>query len=330
MHHALNRLFLRGLPVGCGPFFAFSKAQALARACATAWLCAAFTASTAQSTNVGVPETGTLAVPAGTASFIFRDQRGRPDRPITVHSHRPTACGAHCPILFVMHGNTRNAAGYRDHWVPWADTLGLVILAPEFNRQDWPGSRSYNQGDMAAQANPAMWSYSVIEHLFDAVRTTQTCYRIFGHSAGAQFVHRFLVALPNNRASLALMANAGWYTLPEWREDRASFQWPHSLVGARVGEAGVRAALYKPAVVLLGEADNNPSVSDLDQAAGSRAQGPHRLARGLYYWEQVNAVAHEMGITLPWALVRVPGVGHDAKGMTDAAARFMQSSALER
>ncbi|MFM8696553.1 MAG: hypothetical protein ACKOEN_07715, partial [Betaproteobacteria bacterium] len=150
-----------------------------------------------------------LDIPVGTHSVVFQDGRGRPDRPITVHTHRPSRCVAACPILFVMHGNTRNAAAYRDHWVPWADTLGLMVLAPEFNRRDWPGSRSYNQGDMAAQSDPAMWSYSVVEHLFDAVRTTQAHYLIFGHSAGAQFVHRLLMALPNNRASMAMIANAG-------------------------------------------------------------------------------------------------------------------------
>lgn len=288
--------------------------------------CAAAQASCAQQAPVEAADHRAVAIPPGTSSFTFRDARGRADRPITVHSHRPAACAAQCPIMFVMHGNTRNAAGYRDHWVTWADTQGFVVLAPEFNRQDWPGSRSYNQGDMAAQANPALWSYSVIEHLFDAVRTTQTHYRIFGHSAGAQFVHRFLYALPHNRASMALIANAGWYTLPEWREDRVSFKWPHSLVGARVGEEGARAALVKPVVVLLGEADNKSTDADLDQSAGSQAQGPHRLARGLYYWDQVHAAAREMGVGLPWTLVRVPGVGHDAKGMTDAAAKVLQGS----
>lgn len=260
-----------------------------------------------------------LDVPPGTSSFVFNDGRGRADVSITVYSHRPARCAANCPILFVMHGNTRNAEGYRDHWVTWAEAQGFVVLAPEFTRMDWPGSRSYNQGNLAASADPRRWSYSVIEHLFDAVRTTQTTYRIFGHSAGAQFVHRLLYLLPDNRASLAIIANAGWYTLPEWREGRAPYPWPHSLVNARVGEPGARAALAKPVLVLLGEADTQIDDPDLDQAPGSKAQGPHRLARGQFYWDQVNSLARELGITSPWRLVKVPGVGHDAKGMTEAA-----------
>jgi pimeloyl-ACP methyl ester carboxylesterase len=291
---------------------------------------AAIASSSAASAVVVPAAMPAVAVPPGTGSFTFRDARGRPDLPITVFSHRPAQCAADCPILFVMHGNTRNAAGYRDHWVSWADALGFVVLAPEFTRRDWPGSRRYNQGDMAAQADPQRWSFSVVEHLFDAVRTTQTHYRIFGHSAGAQFVHRLLYALPHNRASLVLVANAGWYTLPEWREGKAAYPWPHSLVGARVGEQGARAALGKPVVLLLGEADHKTDDADLDQAPGSQAQGPHRLARGLFYWDQIRALAAESGVGLAWTLVRVPGVGHDAKAMTDAAAPFMRGEAAPR
>jgi hypothetical protein len=35
-------------------------------------------------------------------------------------------------------------------------------------------------------------------------------------------------------------------------------------------------------------------------------------------------LARELQSPWPWTLIRVPGVGHDAKGMTDAAARELQ------
>lgn len=267
-----------------------------------------------------VAEAQPLDVPPGTSQFTFTDIRGRAETPITVFSHRPASCDASCPILFVMHGNTRNAAAYLSHWVAWAEASGVLVLAPQFGGRDWPGSRSYNQGDVGASAEPARWSFSVIEHLFDAVRTTQKDYRIFGHSAGAQFVHRLLFLLPDNRASVALMANAGWYTLPQWLESQTPFAWPHSMRASRTGERGVRAALAKQVVLLLGEADIQESAPDLDQSAASRAQGPHRLARGEHFFSMAQRAAAELGLPLNWRLVRVPGVGHDAKGMSRAAA----------
>ena len=240
-----------------------------------------------------------------------------------VYSHRPLQCQAPaaCPIQFVMHGNSRTAQGYRDYWVAAANQHGFVVLAPEFTRAAWPGSRSYNQGDVAASDDSRLWAFSVVEHLFDEVRTSQTHYRIFGHSAGAQFVHRMMALLPDNRASQAVVANAGWYTLPEWREERTNFPWPHSLFRARVGEPGTRAALSKPTLILLGEDDTDTRDPDLDQSPGSQAQGLHRLARGLNYFEFSRKLATELGMSLPWRLVRVPHTGHSGRGMSEAAAR---------
>ena len=37
------------------------------------------------------------AVPSGRWSFVFTDQKGRPDRPIRVFTYRPKACDATCP-----------------------------------------------------------------------------------------------------------------------------------------------------------------------------------------------------------------------------------------
>ena len=262
-----------------------------------------------------------IEVPMGTSSFTFADARGRVDRPMTVYSHRPAQCRAECPIQFVMHGNSREAKNYRDYWIQAADTHGFIVLAPEFSRQNWPGSRSYNQGDVAASPDPSRWSYSAVEHLFDEVRGSHTHYRIFGHSAGAQFVHRLLALLPDNRVNQAVIANAGWYTLPEWRADRVSYSWPHSLHQSRTGEAGARALLGKPVLLMLGENDVDPNDPDLDQAPGSRAQGRNRLERGQHFLQQALEVGASLGLTLPWRLVRVPETGHSGKGMSEAAAR---------
>ena len=38
---------------------------------------------------------------------------------------------------------------------------------------------------------------------------------MFGHSAGGQFVHRFVQFKPNSRVNYAISANAGWYTVPD-------------------------------------------------------------------------------------------------------------------
>jgi hypothetical protein len=45
-------------------------------------------------------------VPSGRWSFVFTDQKGRPDRPIRVFTYRPQQCDTRCPILIVGDGQT--------------------------------------------------------------------------------------------------------------------------------------------------------------------------------------------------------------------------------
>jgi hypothetical protein len=44
-------------------------------------------------------------VPSGRWSFVFTDQKGRPDRPIRVFTYRPKQCDETCPIVIVLHGD---------------------------------------------------------------------------------------------------------------------------------------------------------------------------------------------------------------------------------
>ena len=270
-----------------------------------------------------LPVSAATPVPSGKWSFMFTDKKGRADKPLRVYTYRPRQCDSTCPIQFVMHGASRTASNYRDYWELLADRYGFLVIAPEFAAKDWPG-RSYNLGEADSTADREKWGYAVVEHLFDEMRDGQKDYRIFGHSAGAQFVHRMLFLLPENRASLAIMANAGWYTMPEWRSDKAAAKWPHSLVGAPggAGEAPLKAALEKKAWVILGESDTDPNDARLDKSDASMKQGANRLERGENFFGAVTGAAGTLGAKLGWQLATVPGVGHDGNKMSRASAEI--------
>jgi poly(3-hydroxybutyrate) depolymerase len=263
-------------------------------------------------------------IPQGKWSFVWTDAKGRADRPMRVYTYRPRLCkDKPCPIQFVLHGLQRNASTYRDYWVFIAEAHGLIVVAPEFSQRHWAGGAGYNQGDVADQADREKWGFSAIEHLFDEVREGQADYRIFGHSAGAQFVHRMMMFRPDHRAAVAVAANPGWYTMPEWREDRKVEPFPYSLVKARVGEKELRRAFERRFVLMLGEKDNDPNAENLSKTEGALKQGANRFDRGENFFKAASAAARELGVNFAWELVEVPGVAHEGEAMSRAAADYI-------
>lgn len=262
-------------------------------------------------------------IPPGKWSFVFTDAKGHADRPIRVYTYRPNKCDSKCPIVFVMHGVSRTASRYRDYWELPADGHNVIVVAPEFNTRYWPREENYSLGEVAQQTDREKWAYSAVEHLFDEVRDGQNGYAIFGHSAGAQFVHRMAFFRPDNRATVMVAANAGYYLMPEWRKDKAGAPYPYSLVESRVGETELRQALQRRLIVMLGDKDIDPDHPDLRKSAGAMKQGPNRLERGESFFKAATAAAGEMGVKLAWELIEVPDLAHSAERMSRAAAQTL-------
>src|SRR6218665_568671 len=113
---------------------------------------------------------------------------------VAVSSYAPPACAAKpCPLLIAIHGMGRNAKGARDAWKDAADRAGFLVLAPRFDKDQFP-RRRFQQGGVRGGPDKAKWTFGLSERLFDAARPSGrvagTSSTIFGHPAGAQFVHR--------------------------------------------------------------------------------------------------------------------------------------------
>jgi len=263
-------------------------------------------------------ETPTLFAQTGPAESSYADPL---PATIAVSSYAPPACAAKpCPLLIAVHGMGRNAKGARDAWKAAADQAGFLVLAPRFDNDQFP-SRLFQQGGVRGEPDKAKWTFSVIERLFDAARASGrvagNSYTIFGHSAGAQFVHRMIMLMPEARIATAAVANAGYYTLPVLAGERA---YPYSLKGTPAADATLARALAKPMLVMLGDQDIDPNHHQLNRSRGAEEQGPTRFARGQHFMAAANDEARRLGVTLRWREVDVPGVAHDQRGMAKAAA----------
>lgn len=257
----------------------------------------------------------------GHGNFAPSDARG-----VTVRYWLPENFATDAPILFVLPGIDRDARAYRDVWVPHARRAGALLLVPEFDPVAYPGSRSYNLGNMFnSQGRPRPrweWSFSKIEDLFEQIRDmvggSQACYRIYGHSAGAQFVQRLALFVPEARIETAVSANAGWYTFPDF-----SARYPYGLAGTRLSERDLTIAFGQDYVILLGDQDVDQTHPTLRNTAEALGQGPNRMARGLAFFEAARAKAAELGVPFRWRRSIVRGATHSNADMAAAAAHVL-------
>ena len=259
-------------------------------------------------------------VPGGKLSWVWKDAKGNADRPMRVYTYRPQACDSSCPIVIVLHGASRKASDYRDYWELPADRYKFLVIAPEFSEEHWPKSEGYNLGGVGKEPDKEKWVFATIDHLFDEMRVDQAGYVLFGHSAGAQVAHRMALLRPDNRASVIVAANAGWYTMPEFRKEKAKDPFPYSLVNSPSGEAELRKALARRMIVMAGEKDVDPNAEKLSKTEGAMKEGANHLDRAENFFKAATASSNDLGVKLAWTLVEVPGVAHDGRSMSKAAA----------
>lgn len=262
-----------------------------------------------------------LASP-GRVAISFEDA-GNPDRALTLEAYRAEAFRPGRPVVFVQHGMGRNGDEYRDFWIPAADRHGLLILAITYGAEAWPTPETYNNGlvfDEAGAVRPReAWGYAVLPRVFAASREAGLIAggtaHLFGHSAGAQFVHRMIASIGAGPFAPVMAGNAGWYTLPDL--DR---RFPEGLGGIGLGESDLARFLATPMTILAGSADTETSGPSLPAHDAALAQGPHRFARAHAFLEAGREAASRLGTACAWRLVVADGIGHDGAAMSRMAA----------
>ena len=259
----------------------------------------------------------------GKQYFIFKEATAVKDKPIRVWYYSPSNRPDTLPILMMMHGAERNASAYLDQWIPVANLYGYVIVAPEFSKEDYAGASRYNQGNVFSEkasnfSNKDVWTFSVIEPLFDYVKNEThnfyPSYYLSGHSAGAQFVHRFLYFVPENRASKVMMANSGWYTLPDF-----TTEFPFGLKNSPVSSKDIKTVFGKDVFVVLGEADTDTTSANFQKGPEYSKQGNTRFERGNFYFKYCLETAKRFNAIFNWKLATLPGVAHSNAETAKAA-----------
>ena len=263
-------------------------------------------------------------LPVGASIYGLVEHTGVTRDPIRVYAYRSVGWKPGNVIVVVFHGMNRNAEDYRSGWVGHADENNLLVICPEFTQAKYPGPRYYNTGNIMDNTSgngrlqpKSSWVFPAIDRIISDIKTRTNAHEspvvVFGHSAGAQMVHRYAIFGGRTDAGLIMPANAGWYTMPD-----SSVSFPYGLGRVPMSREELVSVFAKPVVVLLGEADVNRT-SNLRMTPEADRQGQNRLARGKTFFETAKNKAAEIGVPFNWKLVTVPGVGHQGAKMANAA-----------
>lgn len=229
------------------------------------------------------------------------------------------------PMLMVFHGVDRNAEDYRNHAQGLGDRHAAIVVAPEFDRERFPGKK-YQHGGLRQDAKtkavspPEEWTWSLVPQIALEIRRregrTDMPYYLIGHSAGGQFVGR-LAGFVESDASRILVANPSSYLFPS-----QAIEFPYGFGGLPMDlsdEQRVKRYLAQPLTIYLGTKDNERD-DDLDTSPEADQQGNTRLERGRKVFDAARRLAQEKGWEFRWTLVEAEDVGHDHGKMFDSPA----------
>jgi len=297
---------------------------------------------------------GRIHLHQGSGNVLVEGGIGHEEKLITIFYHRPEGFGPDSPILFVLPGAGRNAWDYRDAWVEAAEEQGILVLSLRYPETTYD-FHGYHMGGVVEASNllelvtipegsaqamldetrltvepserPSEWIFHDFDRIFERVAATVESerggYDIFGHSAGAQILHRMVLFRPDTKARRIVAANAGFYTLPDH-----GVGLPFGLGGTPVDEEDLRDAFRSRLILLLGEEDDHREVGGTFlRSPSADAQGAGRLQRGRHFYEAARTRARQLDVELRWTLETVPGVGHDQEGMARAAAELLYGGA---
>ena len=251
----------------------------------------------------------------GEGCFLYKVEAGNFSIPI--YYYLPNQLLPNTKVIFAMHGEQRNAEDYRNDWRNiynrnGNDNSNFILLAPQFEQKWFPLAAGYNLGNMFTEdlntLNPQdQWAFTEIENIFELVkRSTKinaTNYYLYGHSAGAQFVHRMVIFMPHARIKKAIAAEAGSYTIPDEHTDYpCGFK---KKTGDRLPSVDLKRTFSTPMTIILGTKDNKPLSNEHDTYSCDAEQGSNRLMRGEYFYTKVKSIADNRKEDLQWTLKKV-------------------------
>ena len=227
-------------------------------------------------------------------------------------------------IMFIIHGASRKAEQSLNDWLPLVEGRDVVLIAPEFSKEFYNEyaylMKTTKTGRKLKDASRDLESSlgNIFNFFVSKLKISTKKFRLYGHSGGSQFVHRYLLLSDETRVDKVAMANAGFYTFAN-----PAIKYPFGIKNMDVSDERLQWFLSLKGGVFLGGEDNNSKHSSLPVMRKAKKQGDHRLERGTNFFNHLVGLGVKKNMPFRWRYQVVPGVSHDNAGMSLVAADFL-------
>ena len=225
-------------------------------------------------------------------------------------------------LIVVVHGSERNFIGYRDNFVPLAETHSCIVLAPLFpvepgRPDDWPSYKLLRSGGVAYD-NVLL---SMVEQVGTRYRLDDERFLLYGFSGGGHFAHRFYYAHPERLHGVSIGAPGVVTLLNRDYDYWVGVRNFKSVFGKEISLNTMRDV---PVHTVIGGDDTETWEITIKHGnpwwmEGADIAGLDRQARIKSLVDSLERQDIKVRQDV------VPGVAHDAEPMTDAVADFFDS-----
>mgnify|MGYP003324454423 FL=1 len=246
----------------------------------------------------------------------------KPD--IDIFYSSPKSINANTKLLFLVHGGSRAAEKYINDWISLSKDRNVVLVAPEFSKKYYPeyAFLMMSKENGKSLNDESLYINNSLGLLFDffkaKLKLSTLNYRLYGHSGGSQFVHRYLLLSNDTRIEKAAMANAGFYT---FLDDEITY--PFVTKKMKISDERIKWFYRLKGGVFLGSADNDSNHESLPRMRKARKQGKNRLERGKNFFDDLVKYGVDNNLPFRWRFQIVSNVGHSNIGMSMAASEFL-------
>ena len=193
--------------------------------------------------------------------------------------------------IVAVHGTSRGAREQANELARLADQHHAIVIAPLFDEYRFPDYQRLGRQGLGERADRAL--QRVITDVEQTLGTALTPFSIFGFSGGGQFAHRYALANPN-QIRRAVIAAAGWFTLPDEIEAFPKGTGPcDRLADLRFDLDGL---LEIPILVVASILDTTRDATLRRRKQLNKTQGRNRLERARRWVRAMRRAARARGL----------------------------------